>query len=778
MTIENAHHTQYGLNSTNFKQLARQGFGDLLNGYAHSMAWFHDYLYVGTTRANLVLLHEGNKAVSGLIGETFWPVKVPKDIWELDLGSQIWRYNPKTNGWCKIFSAPRVKGLNEKDVPISVSFRVMTVFQGESDPSPALYVPTWATSQWPQTVMLRSIDGIKFEMVSEPGLGLSDPKPRALRALVPFKGRLFTAPAMGQERGSPNAAGRMVVLTSSDPYRGQWQLACEPHFGDCNNLSVFHMAPFKDFLYAGTLNTAEGYQVWKTDAEGEPPYQWTKVVSHGAYRGKLNQMAMSLCAFGDYLYVGSAIQTGGIDRRNNVGPAAPELIRIREDDSWELVVGETRITPQGFKIPLSGFGPGFDKNFVGYFWQMCVHDGWLYLSDAVWSTFFLFSDYWTKTRNKGKIVDHKTYESYLRKFGGFHLWRTRDGSRWLPVTKNGFGNYYNIGARTMLSTKYGLFVGVANSFGPEVAQKRLAGWTYELNPKGGLEIWLGSRNSNLKALHDCRANDTIHDSDQQRIDIIHTNNTKTKDVVTVISHFYGDSEFNHLGYWEDDTTDAKAACHNLMDEILAFIEKDDGNVLDLCCDKGMTTQYLLDRFNADAIVGLTTDRNNLEFCNRNASRVKFLVLKGSTLPFPKDSFDYVLCAKGLEFFKSFEKIIKEVYRILRPGGRFVFIDIIYDDRLIKRRKLGFFKSNIDVPMNPEGYRRLLMHMGFRNVRVMDSTFNCWTQFRKYSDKYFAKKLLAKEIDEDTLRNVKNNLQGYRDTLNFCVFCSADKINGE
>src|SRR5262249_15379255 len=72
------------------------------------------------------------------------------------------------------------------------------------------------------------------------------------------------------------------------------------------------------------------------------------------------------------------------------------------------------------------------------------------------------------------------------------LWRTSDGNHWTPVTRNGFGNPYNWGIRSLLSTPHGLFVGTANPFGPKVAVHGPGGWRYEPNPRGGTEIWHGA----------------------------------------------------------------------------------------------------------------------------------------------------------------------------------------------------------------------------------------------------------------------------------------------
>ena len=50
---------------------------------------------------------------------------------------------------------------------------------------------------------------------------------------------------------------------------------------------------------------------------------------------------------------------------------------------------------------------------------------------------------------------------------------------------NGFGNAYNYGARTVLGTPAGLFVGTANPFGPEVALRSANRWVYVPNEDGG-----------------------------------------------------------------------------------------------------------------------------------------------------------------------------------------------------------------------------------------------------------------------------------------------------
>jgi nucleoside-diphosphate-sugar epimerase len=79
-----------------------------------------------------------------------------------------------------------------------------------------------------------------------------------------------------------------------------------------------------------------------------------------------------------------------------------------------------------------------------------------------------------------------------RRAGGFEMWRSIDGEHWIPVTTTGFGNPYNYGGRTLVSTREGLLVGTANPFAPETPTRMAGGWQYAPNPGGGAEVWRGS----------------------------------------------------------------------------------------------------------------------------------------------------------------------------------------------------------------------------------------------------------------------------------------------
>jgi SAM-dependent methyltransferase len=754
-----------GLKSADFRKVSPNGLGEGYNAYPHAMTWFQDHLYVGVTRAALVVRgRERSVRHPDCMGE-IWPVRLPENFYEI-LRAQIWRYQPADEHWSKLYTAPMVTGSEGFEVPLSSAFRCMTPFQGPGDAAPALYIPTWGTSFNPVTVMLRSADGVSFEVVSEPGLGI-EPRPRSLRGLVPFKGWLFTSPAAGAQRYQLNVAEETVVLVSSDPVRGQWQLACEPFFGDPNNRSVFHMAAFNGCLYAGTLNINEGYQIWKTDAAGDPPFKWEKIISHGAYRGKLNQAAMTLQPFRDHLYVGSAIQLGGFDIDNNVGPGAPELIRINPDDSWDLVAGEPRFTPDGLKVPISGLGAGFGDPFAGYLWSICAHDGWLYVGNLKWLVALRYAKRGNWPDKLREIFSPENLENLLYKYGGCDLWRSQDGCHWEPITLNGFGNCFNYGIRNMVSTPHGLFVGMANPYTPEVAVKRIACWNYEENSKGGLEIWLGSHEPSVTA-----AAGSSDDQIYCLFEAPSSNPDEGKEISQCLTHvkrFYEGSDFCTLGFWKNGISAAGTACENLMEEILAFIPEKQGKILDFGCGLGATTGYLLKYFKANDIVGVTPSYDNLKYCRRNAPGVTFIHKSLLKYKLKKESFDYVISIEGAGNFKR-KKMFQDILRILKPGGLLIGIDILPENIAS-----DYCDMNDKIARLSE-YNKLFL-TGFEDIHIVDITHDCLKGFEKGIERYFEPLILSRKICDNNFRKIRRFLQNQDSLTTKYVLISAKKCEG-
>ncbi|HAA32953.1 MAG TPA: SAM-dependent methyltransferase [Cyanobacteria bacterium UBA8553] len=97
-------------------------------------------------------------------------------------------------------------------------------------------------------------------------------------------------------------------------------------------------------------------------------------------------------------------------------------------------------------------------------------------------------------------------------------------------------------------------------------------------------------------------------------------------------------------------------------------------VLDLCCGSGQATQYLV-QYSQD-VTGLDISPVSLERAKRNVPQAQYVEALAEKMPFPDAQFDLVHTSVAMHEMKPsvLRQIIKEVYRVLKPGGVFALVD--------------------------------------------------------------------------------------------------------
>ena len=92
-------------------------------------------------------------------------------------------------------------------------------------------------------------------------------------------------------------------------------------------------------------------------------------------------------------------------------------------------------------------------------------------------------------------------------------------------------------------------------------------------------------------------------------------------------------------------------------------------VLDVACGPGTVASRVNVVSGADCVVsGIDSNEDMLKFARADTS-VEWYLGRAEDLPFNDRSFNVVLCQQGLQYFTDRGKAVKEMARILRPGGR-------------------------------------------------------------------------------------------------------------
>jgi SAM-dependent methyltransferase len=106
-------------------------------------------------------------------------------------------------------------------------------------------------------------------------------------------------------------------------------------------------------------------------------------------------------------------------------------------------------------------------------------------------------------------------------------------------------------------------------------------------------------------------------------------------------------------------------------------------VADICCGCGDVALLIARDLKPGFIVGVDHSLPAIEYASRLAKEFKvrnadFRLGDATALMLEDEQFDFVLCRLSIQIFSRPELILKELYRVLKPGGRLYLIGEDYD----------------------------------------------------------------------------------------------------
>ncbi|MBD2199372.1 MULTISPECIES: class I SAM-dependent methyltransferase [Calothrix] len=97
-------------------------------------------------------------------------------------------------------------------------------------------------------------------------------------------------------------------------------------------------------------------------------------------------------------------------------------------------------------------------------------------------------------------------------------------------------------------------------------------------------------------------------------------------------------------------------------------------ILDLCCGSGQATQFLVK--SSQNVTGLDASPLSLNRARQNVPSAVYVEAFAENMPFTDGEFDVVHTSVALHEMESeqLRNILREVYRVLKPGGIFTLVD--------------------------------------------------------------------------------------------------------
>jgi cyclopropane fatty-acyl-phospholipid synthase-like methyltransferase len=174
-------------------------------------------------------------------------------------------------------------------------------------------------------------------------------------------------------------------------------------------------------------------------------------------------------------------------------------------------------------------------------------------------------------------------------------------------------------------------------------------------------------------------------------------------------------------------------------QLLGFKTQSPLQILDAGCGVGGTSIYLAQKYPQVFFTGITIVPTHVQMAERFAikrsvtSNTRFLLQNYCQTSFPDNSFDGVIALESANYARSKEEFIKEIYRVLKPGGRISILDGFRTEKPIPSSMKKLHKIWLDgralVGLEPINDVAVCMtQQGFHDVTVHDISSHVLTSY--------------------------------------------------
>ena len=169
-----------------------------------------------------------------------------------------------------------------------------------------------------------------------------------------------------------------------------------------------------------------------------------------------------------------------------------------------------------------------------------------------------------------------------------------------------------------------------------------------------------------------------------------------------------------------------------INRLLNGLDLTEKKILDIGCGAGGITVSLVKDYGAKEVIGVDVEEDVVNSAikrvvkNRLKDNIEILLIGKSNLPFEDNCFDIVFSKDSFVHIPDKEKIFTQVFKVLKPGGFFVFSDwlISHDQKPSKEMEYYLKLEDLGFGMgSPLLYYNALKKSGF--VSIKKNNRNKW-----------------------------------------------------
>ena len=157
----------------------------------------------------------------------------------------------------------------------------------------------------------------------------------------------------------------------------------------------------------------------------------------------------------------------------------------------------------------------------------------------------------------------------------------------------------------------------------------------------------------------------------------------------------------------------------------------DDSVLDIGCGGGATLKRISRHITTGHIAGVDYSPVSVELSRElNADDIdsgKTEVIEASveSLPFGDDSFDKIVTVESFYFWPDPPENLKEVLRVLKPGGTFIIVADVYNKDGLKEKTLENIRRYEMFNPTPGEFEDMFKSAGFASVKIHTEPETDW-----------------------------------------------------